>query len=418
MAEDPASIPPEVEALISDSEDELPVGWEMRTTDDGKIYYIDHNSRATQWEHPGTNKRKFVSEDLPFGWEKATDEDGKDIFIDHVHKRTTYVDPRLAMAATKNTKNKYDSSSTAMQVLRGKDMTGKTAIITGANTGIGFEIAKSLALHGCHIVMACRDLNLGRKAADQIRKQQVISTPISVLQCDLASLSSVHKFSQEFLAKDWSLDILICNAAVFGLPYQLSDDDLEMHFAVNHIGHFYLVKLLTGALRKSAPSRVVVVSSESHRYPCLASSAMKMTDLPIKKENYWSILAYNQSKLCNVIFAYELNRRLSEFKVTCNAVHPGNLVSTRLSRNSYWVQLLYLLARPFTKSKAQAAASVVYCACSEELTDVGGHYFNNCLAIEPCDQAKDPDVGKQLWELSELIINRKNNVSDLIGKIY
>jgi len=412
---------PEVEALMSDSDDELPVGWEMRTTEDGKVYYIDHNSKTTQWQHPKNNKRKYLSEKLPFGWTVCQDEEGRKIYMDQVGKRTTYVDPRLALSISdaKKGKIKFDSSSSAMEVLRGRDLSNKTAIVTGANSGIGFETAKALSLHGCHVVMACRDMNLANKAAESIRTAQTINTPLDVMRLDLSSLKSVRKFADEFKSRDWPLDILICNAAVFGLPYQKSEDGIEMHFAVNHLGHFYLTQLLTETLCKSAPARVVVVASESHRYPGFNTTSLDFAQLPIPKDNYWSILAYNQSKLCNVLFSNELNRRLFDRGVTCNAVHPGNLVYTNLTKNSTLSKLLFLLVRPFTKSKSQAAATTLYCAAAPEMEGNGGYYFSNCLAVEPCDQAKDPDAGKILWDLSERLVKMDGiRADEFIGKTY
>ena len=145
--------------------------------------------------------------------------------------------------------------------------------------------------------------------------------------------------------------MLICNAAVFGIPYTLSDDGLEMNFAVNYLGHFYLTWLLQEELVASRPSRVVVVSSESHRFYSLSWNQELDLDLvPTPRSSYWSILAYGQSKLCCLLFAIELNRRLAKHGVKSYAVHPGNMVYTGLGRHSWFYRMLFFLARPFTKS--------------------------------------------------------------------
>uniref|UniRef100_A0A2K5JHI3 WW domain-containing protein n=1 Tax=Colobus angolensis palliatus TaxID=336983 RepID=A0A2K5JHI3_COLAP len=126
----------------TDSEDELPPGWEERTTKDGWVYYANHTEEKTQWEHPKTGKRKRVAGDLPYGWEQETDENGQVFFVDHINKRTTYVDPRLAFTVDDNptkptTQQRYDGSTTAMEILQGRDFTGKVVVVTGANSGIG-----------------------------------------------------------------------------------------------------------------------------------------------------------------------------------------------------------------------------------------------------------------------------------------
>ncbi|XP_031420101.2 WW domain-containing oxidoreductase [Clupea harengus] len=175
---------------------------------------------------------------------------------------------------------------------------------------------------------------------------------VEAMLLDLASLRSVREFAEEFKAKKLPLHILVCNAAVFGQSWRLTEDGLESTFQVCHLGHFYLLQLLQDTLKRSAPARVVVVSSESHRFTELLDSSGKL-DLglisPAQKE-YWSMLAYNRAKLCNLLFSAELHRRLSPHGVTCNAVHPGNMMYTSIHRGWWLMTLLFTLARPFTKS--------------------------------------------------------------------
>ncbi|KAM4767082.1 WW domain-containing oxidoreductase isoform 3-T3 [Cyanocitta cristata] len=315
-----------------------------------------HLEEKTQWEHPKSGKRKRVAGDLPYGWEQETDENGQVYFVDHINKRTTYLDPRLAFTVEDNpvkptTRQKYDGNSTAMEILQGRDLSGKVVIITGANSGIGFETAKSLALHGACVILACRSLARGNDAVQRILGEWH-KAKVEAMTLDLASLQSVQHFAEAFKSKNLPLHILICNAAVFGAPWSLTEDGLESTFQVNHLGHFYLVQLLEDVLCRSSPARVVVVSSESHRFTEIKDSSGKLdfSLLSPSKKEYWAMLAYNRSKLCNILFSNELNRRLSPHGVTSNSVHPGNMIYSSIHRNWWVYTLLFTLARPFTKS--------------------------------------------------------------------
>ena len=147
------------------------------------------------------------------------------------------------------------------------------------------------------------------------------------------------------------LHILVLNAGVFALPHMMTEDGFERTFQVNHLSHFLLVKLLEKRLLTSAPSRVIVVSSESHRQSFLTSTNITWEYLsPPSSSTFLPIMAYNDSKLCNVLFAKQLNERLSRHKVSAFSLHPGNLISTDLSRNWWFYRLLFALGRPFTKS--------------------------------------------------------------------
>uniref|UniRef100_A0A8D2LE38 WW domain containing oxidoreductase n=1 Tax=Varanus komodoensis TaxID=61221 RepID=A0A8D2LE38_VARKO len=169
---------------------------------------------------------------------------------------------------------------------------------------------------------------------------------------DLESLQSIREFTAAFKSTNLSLHVLICNAAILGAPWQLTEDGLESTFQVNHLGHFYLIKLLEGVLRRSAPARIVMVSSESHRFTEIKDRSGKLdfNMLSPSKKEYWAMLAYNRSKLCNILLSNELNRRLSPYGVISNAVHPGNMMYTSIHRNWWVYTVLFTLARPFTKS--------------------------------------------------------------------
>ncbi|XP_038069483.1 WW domain-containing oxidoreductase-like [Patiria miniata] len=397
--------------LDTDSEDELPAGWEERSTSDGRVFYANHQSRDTQWEHPKTGKQKRITGELPYGWTAEEDDQSRRIFVDHLNKRTTYTDPRLAFAQEESGKpgvlhQRFDAFSTSFGVLQGRDLSDKYAIITGANSGIGFETARSLALHGVHVVMACRNLKAANQAAAKIKEEMSLAD-VQTMHLDLASFRSVKQFSDSYKLRGWPLHILICNAGVFGIKWQLTEDGLERTFQVNYLSHYYLVRQLEDVLIKSSPARVVLVSCEAHRFLDISSNKLDLNRVCLASTEYRSLCAYGQSKLCMILLSQHLHRRLSDKGVTSNAVHPGNMIYTNL-KNSWWGwRLLFLLVRPFTKSKQQGAATTVYCATARELEGHGGMYFNHCQLCEASEEANNEDLATALWQLSDSLIKER-----------
>lgn len=386
----------------TDSEDEMAPGWEERCTTDGLVFYAHHTTKTTQWHHPRTNKKKRVTGELPFGWERQITEEGKVFFVDHLNHKTTYTDPRLAFAVEESKsltdlRQRFDSSTTGIQILHGRDLTGRIAIVTGANCGIGYETARSLAYHGCTVVFACRDLTKAEAAIARIQKQRPSST-CHALQVDLASLTSVRMFAHTFSVRFGRCDVLLLNAGVFGLPHTLTEDGLETTFQVNHLSQFYLALLLQPLLVQSTPARVIFVSSESHRFATLNTENISEDLLsPSHKSSYTSIIAYCNTKLCNVLTALEMQRRFGDQGINCYAVHPGNAVSTYLTRHWWAYRLLYAVVRPFTKSLQQACATSVYCAASVDISRFGGIYVNNCVPCLPSQSSLDSILSNRLW---------------------
>ncbi|XP_076449544.1 WW domain-containing oxidoreductase-like [Babylonia areolata] len=402
--------------LDTDSEDDIPPGWEERVTLEGKVYYANHDSKATQWTHPTTGKRKVVRGELPFGWEQCFGEDGTVFFVDHVNKKTTYTDPRLAFAeevkkSVLDFRQRFDASSTALQVLHGRDLSHRYVVVTGANAGIGYETARSLALHGATVVLACRNLQAARRCQGDIRRE-MSKAKVEVMPLDLASLSSVRQFAHSYAATGWPLHLLVLNAGVFGLPWGETEDGIEVTFQVNHLAQFYLTHLLTPVLVKSAPARVIVVSSESHRFSGLTADMVTMDTLSPPRQKYSHLRAYNLSKLCNVLFAARLSSRLQTQGVTALSLHPGNMMSTSIARHWWLYRLLFTLVRPFTKSMQQGAATTVYCAVAPELEGVGGLYFNNCCRCDPSPSAHDTKLADSVWDFSLTLLHSK--VGDLL----
>ena len=284
--------------------------------------------------------------------------------------------------------------STADDVLGNRSLLGKNILVTGANSGIGFETARVLARHGAHVVLACRTLARAEEAAARIRARHAEAN-VAPLELDLASFDNIRRAVDDLTIEH--LDVLICNAGLFNSGYQQTEDGLEQTVGVSHFGHFLLTSLLLPKLRAAAPARVVVVSSESHRHP----STLSFRHLPLTRERYRSLVAYGQAKLCNVLFANELTRRFASDGIYANSLHPGTMIGTSIFRDSLPAKLLAAVMRPFTKSIAQGAATTVYCASAPELERVGGKYFLDCREKEMSKGARDTEAARKLWELSE-----------------
>ncbi|XP_011506541.1 PREDICTED: WW domain-containing oxidoreductase [Ceratosolen solmsi marchali] len=392
----------------SDSDDELPPGWEERASHDGNVYYVNHFTKGTQWTHPQTGRKKIVEGELPNGWERCIS-NGQIFFVDHANRMTTYTDPRLAFATeyrelSQPVRQRFDGTSTALSVLYGRDLRNKVALVTGANTGIGFETARSLALHGCTVVFGCRNMKKAQLAIDKIY-HEMENASCDFLHLDLCSLHNIRTAAAKFKQKYRALDILILNAGVFAVPYTLTEDGYEMTFQVNHLSQFYLTLLLEHSLRSCCNARVVILSSESHRFSLIQSiQDLHPLILSPPAYKYWSMGAYNDSKLCNILFAQELARRWPT--VSIFSCHPGNMVSSDLSRYSWMYRFLFALVRPFTKSLQQAASTTVFCATAAELESTTGIYFNNCYRCDISNAGLDPQLASRLWDTSqEMIIN-------------
>lgn len=400
-----------MEVPETDSEDELAPGWEERCTVEGQVFYAHHGTKATQWTHPRTGKKKTVSGPLPIGWERMVAKDGSISYLQKDSGRSTYTDPRLAFAVEETSglhdlRQRFDTSSTGLHVLHGRDLKGQVAVVTGANSGIGLETARSLAFHGCTVVLACRDVDKGREAEASILRQRPFAS-CSVRCVDLVSLHSVRRFAREIIAEFGSIHILVLNAGIFNAPHQLTEDGIEQTFQVNHLSHFYMYQLFLPLLRANN-ARVVWLSAESHRFASV-SSADDISEpvlSPSSASQFVSILAYNNSKLCNLMAAFEMQRRFGGDGVNSYAVHPGNVVSSRLPRNSWLYSALFAIVRPWSKSLQQACASTVYCACSPELAPCGGVYVNGCLPCPPSFLSMEELPAHRLYSLDIRLIER------------
>ncbi|KAI3436274.1 hypothetical protein D9Q98_002327 [Chlorella vulgaris] len=281
----------------------------------------------------------------------------------------------------------------------------KVALITGANTGIGFETAKALRQRDYQVVLACRDKEKAEAARRKLKELVPGARSVEVAIMDLADLSSVRDWAKR--AQDFSepLDVLICNAGVMACPQQQTKDGFEYQLGVNHLGHFLLANMVTPLLTTpERPSRVVTVSSAAHFF-----GHINFEDLQFRTGyNPWK--AYGQSKLANVLMTYEMARRLSpNDNCTANCLHPG-VVATELvryllpERESWWQQPLAKINRAFSLTAEQGAQTSVYLAASPEVEGVSGKYYDKCKPVSSSKESYDAAVAARLWDVSAELV--------------
>ncbi|KAM3870806.1 retinol dehydrogenase 14-like [Diretmus argenteus] len=280
-------------------------------------------------------------------------------------------------------------------------MSGKTVIVTGANSGIGRATTVSILKRRGRVIMACRDLTRAEEAARDIRRETGADTQLVVKQLDLASLKSVHAFCQGIIKEERRIDVLVNNAGIYQCPYTKTEEGFEMQFGVNHLGHFLLTHLLLDLLKRSAPSRVVVVSSKLYKHGCI-----NFDDLN-SEQSYDKAFAYSRSKLANLLFVCELARRLEGSGVAVNALTPG-IVRTNLGRHvplpALAKPLFSLVSWGLFKSPEEGARTSVYLACSPDVEGVQGKCFADCQPQVLLGKATDQEVASKLWDISEIMV--------------
>ena len=289
------------------------------------------------------------------------------------------------------------------------DQTGRTILITGANSGIGFEAARALAQHGATVVMGCRNRSKADEAVSQIEATEP-SGSVEILEMDLSDLDSVAAAAAEFRATNDRLDVLVNNAGLMATPNQRTSQGFEMQFGVNHLGHFALTGHLLDVLLATDKSRIVSISSQGHR-----GGKLDFDDLNSEKK-YSAWQAYFQSKLANLVFTNELQRRLAaaDADVIAVAAHPG-VASTNLGHESAGGVLSTMMdkMRPVmdklvTQSAAMGALPTLRAATDPDV--VGGDYFGpggfgemkgHPKKVGMSSRARDEDSARRLWELSK-----------------
>ena len=274
-------------------------------------------------------------------------------------------------------------------------MQDKICLITGANAGIGQQTALELAQMGATVVIIARDPQRGEAARAAIAAASG-NPRVELLQADFAAPESIHAMAAAFAARYDRLDVLVNNAGVYLTGREETAAGLERTFAVNHLGYFMTTLLLWDSLIAAPSARVINLSSDAHR-----QAKLNFDDLQ-NRGKYAGFRAYGQSKLANVLFTYELDRRRGDLPITVNAVHPG-FVASNFGRNNRGVVGLVMtrLVPLFAKSVAEGAATSVYLASSPEVAGVSGRYFVDSRAVNSAPQSYDRAAAERLWAVSE-----------------
>jgi len=282
------------------------------------------------------------------------------------------------------------------------DMEGKTVVVTGGNSGIGFETAAALAAMGARVLVTARNADKGRAAVAAIthRLQGVVSVQLVVF--DLADLASVRQGAAEILEQAPRLDVLVNNAGLVLTERAETVDGFEATLATNHLGPFLLTNLLLDRMVASAPARVVNVASNAH---ASARNGIPFDDLQ-SAHRYRGMRVYGESKLANILFTSELSRRLEDTGVTANSLHPGT-VRTGYGGDGDARGLLGFgikISSPFFLSPEKGARTSVYLASSPDVEGVSGQYFVKCRPRQPRRWAQDPVAARRLWTVSEELV--------------
>jgi NAD(P)-dependent dehydrogenase (short-subunit alcohol dehydrogenase family) len=280
----------------------------------------------------------------------------------------------------------FGTHATAEEVTAGIDLTGRTALVTGCNAGIGYETMRVLAMRGAHVLGTARSVEKGEDACNSVAGR---CTPLVL---ELTDFDSVVNAANQVQAMNVPLDIVICNAGIYFRDYR-QVRDLEMHFVVNHLGHFILVNRLQDEIIAAPKGRVVVVGSNSHHGA--PDNGIRFDDLTGRS---WTSSAYSHSKLANGLFSLELARRFEGTDATSNSLHPGVVDTKMLRGTGFDVSSLRL------KTPAQGAATSCYVATNSALDGVSGYYFADSNPEEPSALMQNSEMAKRLWDVSEELV--------------
>ena len=288
----------------------------------------------------------------------------------------------------------FSAKTTADEVVQALDLNGRCVLVTGANSGIGLETARVLASAGARVYVGARSIERSEAAIAQIRARHT-SADVRPFVADLGSVNDCLDAAQAL--NEPALHGFVANAGLVAPKYGQTTDGFERTVGVCHFGHAALFRGLRDKLEAGAPSRVVMVSSESHH----GEKNLDPEHLSLKSDEYSMIAAYSRAKLCNVLFANELNRRFRDQGIQGFSLHPGTLIATSIGRESWLAWFALLLYRPWAKSLAQGAATQVFATVHPSLNEHGGAYLNDTAIGRVSRAGKDVDLARRLWDATE-----------------
>jgi retinol dehydrogenase 12 len=272
-------------------------------------------------------------------------------------------------------------------------MHGKVCVVTGATSGIGVVTAQTLARQGATVIVVGRHPERGAATVSRIQ-QETGNSAVELMVADLSAQAQVRRLASEMQHRFPRLDVLINNAGALFTERQLSQDGIEMTFALNHLAYFLLTNLLLDPLKASVAARIINVSSEAHR-----GAALDFTDLQGQR-NYGGWRAYARSKLANILFTYELARRLEGTSVTANALHPG-FVATNFGRNNRGIMAMgFRILQLAAISPEAGARTIIHLASAPEVKDITGRYFVQQKAVRSSQASYDCAAAERLWQVS------------------
>jgi NAD(P)-dependent dehydrogenase (short-subunit alcohol dehydrogenase family) len=273
-------------------------------------------------------------------------------------------------------------------------MQGKVCLVTGATSGIGAVTARELARRGAHVIIVGRNRARCEATLEQIRTESG-NTSAEFYLADLSAQGDIRRLAEEVRARHPQIHVLVNNAGGMFPQRRESVDGTEMTIALNHIGYFLLTNLLLEPLKAAAPARVVSVASDAHTW----AKSIDFDDLQSRKR-YGMFRSYAQSKLANLLFTFELARRLVGTGVTANALHPGFVATNIFVGPGIMARFIMLAAAVVAISPEEGAKTSVYLASSPEVEGVTGQYFVKCKSAKPSPAALDADAARRLWDVS------------------
>lgn len=280
-------------------------------------------------------------------------------------------------------------------------MDGKTFLITGATAGIGKETAREIAKTGANVVLVARDKAKGESVVEEL-KRATNNEKIDLLVGDLSLITEIRRVADEFQSKYERLDVLVNNAGAIFDEREVTVDGLEKTFALNHISYFLLTNLLLDKLKKSEAARIVSVSSAAHSFGKIDFDNLQ------SEKSFSKLGSYSNSKLMNVLFTYELARRLKETNITANCLHPGAVASNFGDGISgIFSYVMWIFKNTIAISSEKGAETSVYLATSSEVENLTGKYFDSKNVVQSSTASHDENLQKRLWEASEKIVGQE-----------